>query len=84
MSFQSGNLLFAFIDDRLDERMRAQYPDGMVAYREDWLKAQEVALDHAGAVDAGDGELAAQYLGQLQNLADQWNGHADHPGRVAA
>ncbi|MEU6331466.1 hypothetical protein ABZ851_29945 [Streptomyces sp. NPDC047049] len=84
MSHQSGNLLFAFIDDRLDERMRADYPDGVAAYQEDWLKAHHLALAHADAVAAGDGERAAQHLGQLQELADGWDDHPDHPVRTAA
>ncbi len=84
MSYQTGVLLYGFLADRLDERMRAQYPDGRAAYRDDWQAAHDLAHAHADAVSAGDDEWAAEYLQGLRAMAVDWDDHPDHPDRSSA
>ncbi|MFB6881269.1 hypothetical protein ACFCY8_10585 [Streptomyces noursei] len=84
MSYQAGTALYAFVVDRLDERMREQYPDGMAAHQDDWLAAHALAQAHAEAVSSGNEGEADEFLRQLRFMAEAWSGHRDHPDRAAA
>ncbi|WP_019061570.1 hypothetical protein [Streptomyces prunicolor] len=84
MSLQTAARWWAFIDDRLDERMRAQYPEGLDAYQADWRAAHSLVQDHAHGVACGDDDQAAHVLLRLREVAADWDGHPDHPDRAAA
>jgi len=84
LSHQTGARWWAFIDDRLDERMRAHYPEGLDAYRDDWSAAHGLVQAYTDAVASDDVDRGTRILQQMREFAADWDSHPDHPDRVAA
>jgi hypothetical protein len=84
LSHQTGARWWAFIDDRLDERMRAHYPEDLDMYRADWRVAHGLAQAYSDAVASEDVGRGIRILQQMREFAAGWDGHPDHPDRAAA
>ncbi|MFE0357491.1 hypothetical protein ACFW2K_26215 [Streptomyces nigra] len=84
VNLQTGARWWAFIDDRLDERMHAEYPEGLNAYHADWRAAHSLVQDHAQAVARGDDDQAGRLIQQMRDVAADWDGHPDHPDHAVA
>ncbi|WP_086708924.1 hypothetical protein [Streptomyces antimycoticus] len=79
MDLQTGVRIYQFVRDRLDDRRDEQHPHGHDAYVKAWRKAHDLDKDYSTAVHRGDGAEAERILRELEEMADEWKDHPDHP-----
>ncbi|MET8270736.1 hypothetical protein [Streptomyces sp. NPDC005096] len=85
---QAALAWYGFIDARLDEELRKQYPttDGTPAveeYRNQYRAAKD---EHQALVDAlhrGDQDQAEDHLWGLRNQASKWKTHPEYPEPIS-
>lgn len=81
--------VYEFVDARLDEELRAEYPTAdsepaVDVYRVRLGDAQAAHRDFIEAVNRGDLDAAWVAWGQLGGIAAQWQAHPDFPGPFLA
>lgn len=79
LDLQTGVRVYQFVADRLDDRRRAQYPDGREEYETDWAAAHDLEKAFSEAVHADDSGTAEHLLQQLRDMAAPWQDHPHHP-----
>ncbi|MEU0344141.1 MULTISPECIES: hypothetical protein [Streptomyces] len=81
--------MYEFVDARLDEELRAEYPAAdsepvVDVYR---VRLGETQAAHRGFVEAvyrGDQDAARVAWGELGGIAERWQAHPDFPGPFPA
>lgn len=81
--------VYEFVDARLDEELREEYPtaDSEPAVDVYRVRLGEAQAAHRGFVDAvhrGDQDAARLAWGELGDIAERWQAHANFPGAFLA
>ncbi|MDH6522029.1 hypothetical protein [Streptomyces sp. SAI-090] len=77
--------VYEFVDARLDEELRAEYPTAdsepvVDVYRVRLGEAQTAYRGFVEAVHRGDQDAARLACGELGAIAERWQAHPDFPG----